>query len=693
MHVASEVFWMMTAVMSSSSGLSMRLLWHPDVPHMKLRVYQFDRLLSEHLPRLHVHFKYICLAPDILVTQWHMTLLAYCLPLRVLTRVWDVVFQDGWKALFRISLALLQAVEEDLLVLNLEESGRFLRQWTSKRHPLWRNAELLLRAARRWKVTRTTLTQLQEEFALTLLKEQLKAVAAGGGDGNSGKITGLTGEWLSRYGPPGEEGGEGCCLLKGPELEGLQRDIELIEGPVARDFAHYRVKIEEASVGCELAGRRVGELEGRMTALRMQVEEMEEVCSALHNQLAGITLLQQQLQQQRERQREEKKKEGGKEEKEAEEEEGAPTMMTGGGKSLRLFNNLLSAHRKGFAGTMSPVSLSSPTSDSRPSLASSLLSSIRDIRPLQRRAGGGTVTVEEDRSSCSCSGSGGGSLHGGNPTIFVISPKTRTKSLDSWCSVASSSSSTSSSSSRQSSLDLSDMGKVLESVAPGRTASLSPGTDFVLSKNISSSSKSSSASGDRCRTSSACSSKSNSSKSRTSSVGTVLGRKKSNTSVTTPPSSFSVIVDAAGRGGGGAAVAAAAAVTQPPDDPHNKDLLVQERKISRADAQLTVLKKRYAALEREKTEAGVAFEEAEIFRASLSEQLMHLLQQAEGEVKKRMKEVVQSQPKHPHAAEPLALLPNRIVLASARKATLQAQVRRRGSSSKRVKGDEEIVLL
>ena len=51
-------------------------------------------------------------------------MLAYCLPLPVLLRVWDVVFLDGWKALFRVCLALLQAVEADLLPLNLEDSGR-----------------------------------------------------------------------------------------------------------------------------------------------------------------------------------------------------------------------------------------------------------------------------------------------------------------------------------------------------------------------------------------------------------------------------------------------------------------------------------------------------------------------------------------------------------------------------------------
>jgi len=68
--VASDVFWLMTSLMSEESGMGMRMLWHPEYPHMKLRVFQFDRIMAAHLPRLHAHFRVINLAPDILVSRW-----------------------------------------------------------------------------------------------------------------------------------------------------------------------------------------------------------------------------------------------------------------------------------------------------------------------------------------------------------------------------------------------------------------------------------------------------------------------------------------------------------------------------------------------------------------------------------------------------------------------------------------------
>jgi hypothetical protein len=66
--VACSIFWMMTALMSEQSGLSMRMLWHPEYPHMKLRVFQFDRIMAAQLPKLHAHFKNIRLSPDVLVS-------------------------------------------------------------------------------------------------------------------------------------------------------------------------------------------------------------------------------------------------------------------------------------------------------------------------------------------------------------------------------------------------------------------------------------------------------------------------------------------------------------------------------------------------------------------------------------------------------------------------------------------------
>ena len=105
----------------------MRELWRPGVPQLKLRVFQFDALLRGYLPKLHAHFQSIGLAPDVLVSQWFLTLFSYALPFHALARAWDVVFTEGWKMLFRLGLARLSSIAHQLLPLSLEETSKFLR--------------------------------------------------------------------------------------------------------------------------------------------------------------------------------------------------------------------------------------------------------------------------------------------------------------------------------------------------------------------------------------------------------------------------------------------------------------------------------------------------------------------------------------------------------------------------------------
>ncbi len=122
-----DVFWLMAALLLKrpngerpNSSFSMRGLWLPGCPELKLRVFQFQTLLEKELPRLISHFKRIGMQLEILTSQWFLTLFAYSLPVEVLIQVWDCVFIDGWKAVFRIGLARLKAVEHIMLKLELE---------------------------------------------------------------------------------------------------------------------------------------------------------------------------------------------------------------------------------------------------------------------------------------------------------------------------------------------------------------------------------------------------------------------------------------------------------------------------------------------------------------------------------------------------------------------------------------------
>lgn len=54
----------------------------------------------------------------VLTAQWFITLFAYALGLKDTLRIWDYVFLGGWEAVFRVAVALLCCVEEEVGVVH-----------------------------------------------------------------------------------------------------------------------------------------------------------------------------------------------------------------------------------------------------------------------------------------------------------------------------------------------------------------------------------------------------------------------------------------------------------------------------------------------------------------------------------------------------------------------------------------------
>eukprot|EP00930_Biecheleria_cincta_P034338 TRINITY_DN23745_c0_g1_i1.p1 TRINITY_DN23745_c0_g1~~TRINITY_DN23745_c0_g1_i1.p1 ORF type:complete len:701 (+),score=107.12 TRINITY_DN23745_c0_g1_i1:74-2104(+) len=126
---AHEAFWLFMTLIES---YHMRYLFAPGVPLLPLRVFQFVGLVQKHLPRLWRHMREAGMALDNFAHQCVLTLFSYSLETELLAHVYDSFFLLGWKALFRIGLGVLSALEEQLLCMCSEEIPHFLHQ--CKRH-------------------------------------------------------------------------------------------------------------------------------------------------------------------------------------------------------------------------------------------------------------------------------------------------------------------------------------------------------------------------------------------------------------------------------------------------------------------------------------------------------------------------------------------------------------------------------
>lgn len=113
MRREEEAFWMLAVLLEN---VLFQDCYTNDLSgsHVEQRV--FKDLLNKKCPRLAAHLELIGFDVSLVITEWFLCLFAKSLPSETTLRVWDVLFNEGAKVLFRIALALFKMKEEELLV-------------------------------------------------------------------------------------------------------------------------------------------------------------------------------------------------------------------------------------------------------------------------------------------------------------------------------------------------------------------------------------------------------------------------------------------------------------------------------------------------------------------------------------------------------------------------------------------------
>ncbi|KAI5074731.1 hypothetical protein GOP47_0010692 [Adiantum capillus-veneris] len=113
MRREEEAFWMLAVLLEN---VLFQDCYTNDLSgsHVEQRV--FKDLLNQKCPRLAAHLELIGFDVSLVITEWFLCLFAKSLPSETTLRVWDVLFNEGAKVLFRIALALFKMKEEELLL-------------------------------------------------------------------------------------------------------------------------------------------------------------------------------------------------------------------------------------------------------------------------------------------------------------------------------------------------------------------------------------------------------------------------------------------------------------------------------------------------------------------------------------------------------------------------------------------------
>ncbi|XP_045458026.1 TBC1 domain family member 1 [Melitaea cinxia] len=100
----------------------------PDMSALQVQLYQLSRLLRDHEPELHAKLESLDISPALYAAPWMLTLFTSQFPLGFVVRVFDLIFLESFEVVFSVSLALLSAHRDGLMMCeSCEEAAEYLK--------------------------------------------------------------------------------------------------------------------------------------------------------------------------------------------------------------------------------------------------------------------------------------------------------------------------------------------------------------------------------------------------------------------------------------------------------------------------------------------------------------------------------------------------------------------------------------
>jgi len=124
-----EAFYTIVTLLQDGGKFSLRHLYLKSLPLLKERYFQFEQLLSQFCPQVFGRFKRMEIHPAVYSSRWFLTLFSYDLPVRTISRIWDLLFFVGPRFIFQIGIGLIQGHRRVLLELKFEKLIPFLQDF------------------------------------------------------------------------------------------------------------------------------------------------------------------------------------------------------------------------------------------------------------------------------------------------------------------------------------------------------------------------------------------------------------------------------------------------------------------------------------------------------------------------------------------------------------------------------------
>ncbi|XP_070816698.1 ecotropic viral integration site 5 protein homolog isoform X4 [Chaetodon trifascialis] len=152
----------------------LRELFKPSMAELGLCMYQFECMIQEQLPELHMHFQAQSFHTSMYASSWFLTIFLTSFPLPVATRIFDIFMCEGLEIVFRVGLAILQMNQTELIQLDMEGMLQHFQKVIP--HQLDSGPDKVIQAAYQVKYNAKKMKKLEKEYTTIKTKEMEEQV-------------------------------------------------------------------------------------------------------------------------------------------------------------------------------------------------------------------------------------------------------------------------------------------------------------------------------------------------------------------------------------------------------------------------------------------------------------------------------------------------------------------------------------
>ncbi|KAG7488240.1 hypothetical protein MATL_G00032340 [Megalops atlanticus] len=152
----------------------LRELFKPSMAELGLCMYQFECLIQEQLPELHLHFQAQSFHTSMYASSWFLTIFLTTFHLPVAMRIFDVFMCEGLEIVFRVGLAILQMNQAELMQLDMEGMLQHFQKVIP--HQLDSSPDRVIQTAYQVKYNAKKMKKLEKDYTTVKMKEMEEQV-------------------------------------------------------------------------------------------------------------------------------------------------------------------------------------------------------------------------------------------------------------------------------------------------------------------------------------------------------------------------------------------------------------------------------------------------------------------------------------------------------------------------------------